>query len=97
MIRRYVKKPIPIEAIQWLGSNQGDIKAFLGDIARFETHFYPTDEPGATYTCSYTELYIHTLEGDMHANIGDYIIRGVQGEFYPCAREIFEKTYDEVE
>lgn len=43
-----------------------------------------------------TELDIHTLEGVMHANIGDYIITGVHGEIYPCKPDIFEETYEEV-
>ena len=43
------------------------------------------------------ELIIHTLEGDMKANVGDYIITGVNGEQYPCKPDIFEKTYEEVE
>ena len=42
------------------------------------------------------ELIIHTLEGDMKANVGDYIITGVNGEQYPCKPDIFEKTYERV-
>lgn len=40
------------------------------------------------------ELYIYTLEGNLHASIGDYIIKGVNGKFYPCKPDIFEKTYE---
>ncbi len=43
------------------------------------------------------EMTIHTLEGDMKADIGDYIITGVNGEQYPCKPDIFEKTYEPVE
>lgn len=43
------------------------------------------------------EMIIHTLEGDMKANVGDYIITGVNGEQYPCKPDIFEKTYEPVE
>lgn len=43
------------------------------------------------------KLIIHTLEGDHEAKVGDYIIKGVQGEFYPCKPEIFAKTYEAVE
>jgi len=43
-----------------------------------------------------TELDIRTLEGVMHANVGDYIITGVHGEIYPCKPDIFEETYEEV-
>ena len=41
-------------------------------------------------------FYIPTLEGNMKANIGDYIIKGINGEFYPCKPDIFDKTYEEV-
>lgn len=82
-MKKYVKKPIPIEAVQWTGMNRAEIANFTHD-ARF------------TYNDMDVELYIHTLEGDMHANPGDYIIKGVRGEFYPCARDIFEETYMEV-
>jgi hypothetical protein len=41
-------------------------------------------------------IYVRTLEGDMLASIGDYLIRGVAGEYYPCRADIFEKTYEEV-
>ena len=43
------------------------------------------------------DLFIETLEGTMHAQLNDYIMRGIKGEFYPCAREIFEETYEIVE
>jgi hypothetical protein len=43
------------------------------------------------------ELFIYTLEGNMHASIGDYIIMGVDGEFYACKPDKFEKTYDIIE
>lgn len=43
------------------------------------------------------EMIIHTLEGDMKASVGDYIITGVNGEQYPCKPDIFNKTYDNVE
>lgn len=44
-----------------------------------------------------TEFDIQTLEGIMHANVGDYIITGIQGEIYPCKADIFEQTYELVE
>ena len=51
---------------------------------------------GATVENKGKTLVIHTLEGDMEASIGDYIIKGVNGEFYPCKPDIFAKTYEEV-
>ena len=84
-MKRYVKKPIPIEAVQWTGDNRVEVLNFCNQ-ARFEYVINPLE----------IELVIHTLEGKMTAKVGDYIIKGVRGEFYPCAREIFEETYEEV-
>lgn len=81
MIMKYIKKPIPIEAIQWTGDNIDEIRDFIS-----------TEE----YNIRGGSLYIKTLEGDMFAPIGSYIIKGVNGEFYPCREGIFEKTYEEV-
>lgn len=80
MIKKYIKNPIPIEAIQWDGNNEEEVLAFIGETAQLR---------GGS-------LYIQTLEGDMLATIGSYIIKGVNGEFYPCREDIFEKTYEEV-
>lgn len=80
MIKKYVKKPVTIEAIPWDGKNLSEIDNFMGGIV---------ENKGAT-------LVIHTLEGDMEASIGDYIIKGINGEFYPCKPDIFAKTYEEV-
>lgn len=81
MIRKYRKKPVIISAMQWKGNNRGEIIDFVGNSAVFDR----------------TGLYIITLEGEMFASIGDYIIRGVDGEFYPCKSDIFRKTYELVE
>ena len=80
MIKKYRKKPVTIEAIQWLGTNLSEIDDFVG----------------GSIANKNTILIIHTLEGDMEASIGDYIIKGVNGEFYPCKPDIFAKTYEEV-
>ena len=79
---KYRKKPVEIEAIQWNGENLREILWFSKDA------FIDQD--------SFT-LKIETLEGVMTANKGDYIIKGVNGEFYPCKPDIFEKTYDKVD
>lgn len=76
---KYIKKPISIEAIQWTGSNFDEISAFMGE-----------KNPIVN---SQNQLVISTLEGDMRANVGSYIIKGVEGEFYPCHKDIFESTY----
>lgn len=81
MNNKYRKKPVTIEAIQWLGTNLSEIDDFIGK----------------SITNKGTTLIIHTLEGDMEASIGDYIIKGVKGEFYPCKPDIFLATYEKVE
>ena len=75
---KYRKKPVIIEAIQWNGKNLSEIDNFVG---------------GSLKTKG-SSLVIHTLEGDMEASINDYIIKGVNGEFYPCKPDIFDKTYE---
>ena len=86
-IKTYCKKPIPIKALLWDGTNLDDIKRFVGkDLV---VH-YPTMDDSVVL------LAIHTLEGDMAVGLGNYIIQGVRGEFYPCDGEIFKETYEEV-
>ena len=80
-VKKYIKRPIAIEALQWTGDNIEEIMAFANkDIISFR---------GGS-------LYVKTLEGDMLATIGSYVIKGVDGEFYPCREDIFEKTYEQV-
>jgi len=82
---KYRKKPIEIEAIQWDGKNINEIS-------------FAFPECFATFTVSNDNcIQIKTLEGIMTARMGDYIIRGVKGEFYPCKPDIFEATYEKVE
>jgi hypothetical protein len=94
MIKKYMKKPVVIKALQWDGMNTSEILAFAKSDAYFVYHDTAWEAQAGPVMA---ELYIKTLEGDMHANKGDYIIQGVRGEFYPCAKDIFEETYDEVE
>ena len=89
MIQKYVKRPIEIEALQIHG-NVTEIKNFIGSNgdAWINDAAWKAgkDKP-------ITHVVIHTLEGDMKATDGDYIIKGVKGEFYPCRKDIFEQTY----
>lgn len=93
-MNRYVKKPIAIEAVKWKGFNNDEIKDFAGDSVKIEVIREGDADNGIppSVDCS-----IETLEGVMKANVGDYIIKGVNGEFYPCKQDIFEKTYDKVD
>lgn len=81
---RFRKKPVVIEAIQFVGHNDAECLAFVGD-AGFDP---PENRPS---------IIIRTLEGDMRAEVGDWIIRGVNSEHYPCKPDIFEKTYERIE
>jgi len=84
---KYRKKPVVIEAIQYDGKNSADIFEFCGQ----SCDRYVREPVGEIY------LEIVTLEGVMKAQPGDYIIKGVNGEFYPCKPDIFEKTYELVD
>lgn len=90
---RYRKKPVEIEAIKWNGANIEECKQFTHDKAEYIYH-------DAAYKAGVAppsiEIIIHTLEGDMRVSVGDYIIKGVDGELYPCKPDIFQKTYEEV-
>lgn len=79
---KYRKKPVEIEAIRWTGENEFEVSRFVGR----KMFFNDLREP-----------VIETLEGNMRAKIGDYIIKGVAGEFYPCKPDIFAETYEKTE
>ena len=98
---KYRKKPVEIEAFQFDGDLQkSDGHWYVPKWAR------EAFEKGVLYFASAkhledpaddgppTELYIRTLEGDHHASVGDFIIRGVDGELYPCKPDIFNRTYE---
>lgn len=90
---RYKKKPIVVDAIQIHG-NVAEIEQFIGEHGKvyFDDGAWKI-EKGQPCTI----VVIHTLEGDMTARDGDYIIKGIKGEFYPCKKDIFEETYEEAE
>lgn len=94
---KYRKKPVVIEAIQLKVDNFDEVCDFMGGtpVPKHNLDF-GIDEHGNTNE-PYLGVYIETLEGKMLASYGDYIIKGVNGEFYPCKPDIFEKTYDEVD
>ena len=84
MIKTFIKKPITVKAIQFTGDNWKAVVDVVGkDI------LFTLDSLGKP--C----LFINTLEGAHNVSVGDWIIRGVKGEFYPCKPDIFELTYGE--
>lgn len=96
---KYRKRPIEIEAVQWTGDNVDEVLALV-PLAKDGEFDLPNDDmyvkPGIGHMPSQGKLYIPTLEGTMTANLGDWIIRGVKGELYPCKPDIFEQTYEAV-
>ena len=81
----YKKLPVVIQAIMWDGTNYNELCEKLPNFAKF-----------SEYRADVNYLYISTLEGVMQASIGDFIVRGVNGEFYPCKNDIFLKTYEKI-
>lgn len=88
-VKRYRKKPVVIEAVQYRHRVDG-IGTKMLDIIRW-IRKNGGEASGAGY-----EIHIDTLEGTMKAQIGDYIVKGIKGEFYPCKPDIFEATYEPV-
>lgn len=82
---KYRKKPVVIDAIQWTGANRQDMIDFI------------PEDLILTAIDSWVPFEVGTLEGSHVASVGDYIIRGVAGEYYPCKPAIFEATYECVE
>ena len=87
--KTFRKKPVEIQAVQLTRENVAQVEEFIN--GRAEEALRPGPWRGIT-----KGVRIHTLEGDMLASWGDWIIRGVQGGFYPCKPDIFAATYDEV-
>ena len=81
MIKYYKKKPVVVEAIKYTKESYGESVDFCGK---------------SFYGCLDDNIIIETLEGKMKASLGDYIIKGVKGDIYPCKPDILEMTYDEV-
>ena len=79
---KFSKRPVVIDAVQFTGWNDAEVLRFCPN-AR-----HPEDAK--------PNLIIPTAEGEMLASVGDWIIRGVEGEFYPCKASVFAKTYDPV-
>ena len=83
---RFRKKPVVIYAMQYHGGNDGEIQKWA---SLHGSHIHTAVDGDGTHS-----LVIPTLEGDHRADLGDWIIQGVQNEFYPCKPDIFEQTYE---
>ncbi len=84
---KFRKKPIVIDAVQWNGKNLDEIRKFAASINGRGYMFHST---------VFNTVKINTLEGIMTASIGDWIIKGIRGEFYPVKNNIFDETYERV-
>lgn len=89
---RAKKRPVIIECFKW----DGDFK-FQDGIYYIPTWAVIAQKEGILFFKDQGELFIKTLEGDMHVTVGDYVIQGVNGEIYPCKPDIFHKTYEIVD
>lgn len=85
---KFRKKPVVIDAIQITGTNLREIEAFFGETPR-NIGWSMNDRTGV--------VNISTMEGQMRGDVGDWIIRGVKGEFYPCKPDVFAATYEPTE
>jgi hypothetical protein len=103
-VRRYRKRPVEVEAMRydgpaWVPEQERYRTPAFGQLAQFTRGRAGTVLVGSV-THGGPNQYgpvIRTLEGPMRVSPGDYIIKGVQGEFYPCKPDIFEATYEPVE
>lgn len=90
MIQKFRKKPVVIEAVIWGGNNFDEISNFTKEFHGHKVAYEDAEELAKKSG----EYFIRTLEGTMTATKGDWIIKGVNGEFYPCKPDIFDKTYE---
>jgi len=114
MIKKYKKRPVVIEAIQWFKNGDHPEDESMLFLSMGESHpvgvpsegkivrYYRRPDVNGQHKCKkcgniyHVHGWIDTLEGGHIVCPGDYIIKGVQGEFYPCKPDIFEQTYEEV-
>lgn len=92
--KSYRKKPVVIQAMQWTGENLREIIAFTDSPPSIKSHHAGLMWDNYVDLVRRDGLKIYTLEGKMRAEVGDFIIRGVKGEFYPCKPDIFAATYE---
>jgi hypothetical protein len=89
---KFRKRPVVIDAFPWSGSNHDSMQAWLASLPDRAEDSEPctvTVDPASSV------LAVHTIEGVMTASPGDWIIRGVKGELYPCKPDIFTATYED--
>jgi hypothetical protein len=90
---KYRKKPVVIEAMQWDGTYGQQQRIITWSAVVEGQDAWGEPKVSGWFDGDYY-LAIRTLEGEMRADVGDFVIRGVRGEFYPCKPDIFEATYE---
>ena len=96
-MEKYRKKPVVIEAVRWTGENLAEVLAFTGKHPDWYKWFDSFEHYEAHVRADDSVFKIKTREGTMVASPGDWIIKGVAGEFYPCKPDIFAATYEPME
>jgi hypothetical protein len=94
MIREFRKKPVVVEAVHWTGENLHEVISFTDGPPNVRTMHAGMKWQEYADLVARDGLKIYTLEGTMMASVGDWIIKGVKGEFYPCKPDILTATYD---
>ena len=90
MAQKFRKMPVIVEAVRWDGSSR--MAGSIVDWIERAGHSAQTD----VIASGHQAIFIETLEGTMFARGGDWIVKGVKGEFYPVAPDVFAETYEEV-
>ena len=85
-VLKFKKKPVEIEAMQFTDESKDCVRNWVR--CNTAANFSPNGDP---------ELHIQTLEGVMVASLGDWVIKGIKGEYYPCKPDIFSATYEPIE
>ncbi len=93
MIMNVRKMPVVVQAVRWTGDNLAEVLEFTGKHPKWDTWFKSFEEYEEFVKNDRNVFKIKTLEGTHEANEGDWIMRGVNGEHYPCKSDIFDKTY----
>lgn len=87
---QYRKRPVVIDAFRWIGMDKPE------DMNQYPDWFQQAADAGTILVGAFS-VAIDTLEGRIHAQRGDWILRGIKGELYPCRDDIFEATYEKVD
>lgn len=90
---KYIKKPIPIECKHLINDYDTIVEIYEWYSGEDTSTSLVAQQKTVEYICNNEGLDIETMEGIMHASFGDWIIKGIRGEFYPCKPDIFEESY----